>query len=153
MRVIRAFEHKREPTAFTGEGARLYGGRWNSVGVPVVYTASSFALALLELMVNARSGHIPPGLVYATVDIPEEIVIAALDVADLPENWFVAPAPPQCQAAGDSWIRRNDSVALVVPSAVARVESNVLLNPNHADFIRVTIGATQDLAIDPRLRR
>lgn len=152
MRAYRTFERKHEATAFTGEGARLYGGRWNSVGVPIVYVASSFALALLEIMANARPGRVPPGMVYSVVDIPDYLV-EILDVSRLPATWYEAPAPLECQAAGDEWVRGGSSVALLVPSAIARIENNVLLNPSHRDFAQVSIGATLNMPIDDRLRR
>lgn len=152
MRAYRTFESKHEATAFTGEGARLYGGRWNSVGVPIVYVVSSFALALLEIMANARPGRVPPDMVYSVVGLPDHLV-ETLDVSRLPTTWYKAPAPPECQAAGDEWVRRGSSVALLVPSAIARIENNVLLNPNHRDFAQVGIGATLDMPINDRLRR
>lgn len=104
-------------------------------------------------MANTGTARIPPAMVYAPVDIPDEIHPAVLDVVSLPRDWFVYPAPVECQLAGDSWIRRGEAVALVVPSAVARIESNVLLNPLHRDFARLTIGDIETMAIDDRLIR
>ena len=153
MRVFRAFERKHEATAFSGDGARLYGGRWNSVGKAVVYTSTAFSLALLEIMVNTSSARIPADMVYAPIDIPDEVGREALDVAVLPQNWFEPPAPLECQRAGDAWIERGQTVALIVPSAVARIESNVLLNPAHHDFARLVIGGVEAMAIDSRLIR
>jgi RES domain-containing protein len=153
LRVYRAFERKHAATAFSGEGARLYGGRWNSVGTAVVYTSATFSLALLEIMVNASSAPIPSGMVYASIDIPHEVLPETLEIAALPENWFRYPPPPECQLAGDSWVRRGETVALIVPSAVARIEKNVLLNPAHPDFGRLVIGDVEPMAIDDRLTR
>jgi len=151
LRVYRAFERKHEATAFSGEGARNYGGRWNSVGTAVVYTSSTFSLALLEIMVNISSARIPADMVYAPIDIPDDIRRDVLDVGSLPQTWFDSPAPPECQRAGDSWINRGKTVALIVPSAVARIEVNVLLNPTHRDFARLIIGGVEAMAIDNRL--
>ena len=153
MRVYRAFARKHEATAFSGEGARIYGGRWNSVGTPVVYTSSTFSLALLEIMVNASSARIPPGMVYAPMDIPDDASLDVLEIAALPPDWFETPAPPDCQLAGDAWAKRGESVGLVVPSAVARIETNVLLNPAHPDYARVAVGQIDAMAIDRRLKR
>jgi RES domain-containing protein len=151
LRVYRAFERKHEATALSGEGARLYGGRWNSVGTAMVYTSSTFSLALLEIMVNASTARIPPDMVYAPLDIPDETRLDVLDMGTLPQNWFDSPAPPECQRAGDSWVNRGETVGLVVPSAVARIETNVLLNPVHPDFVRVVVGNVDIMAIDRRL--
>lgn len=71
----------------------------------------------------------------------------------LPPNWFDSPAPPECQRAGDSWIDRGQAVALIVPSAVARIEANALLNPAHRDFAHLAIGGIEAMAIDSRLIR
>jgi RES domain-containing protein len=153
LRVYRAFERKHAATAFSGEGARRYGGRWNSVGTAMVYTSATFALALLEIMVNVSSARIPEDMVFAPIDIPDDIRPTVLDVAALPKHWFDFPAPPECQLAGDDWVRRAQTVALVVPSAAARIETNVLLNPTHPDFSRLIIGEIEMMAIDKRLRR
>jgi RES domain-containing protein len=153
LRVYRAFEQKHEATAFSGEGARLYGGRWNSVGTAVIYTSTTFSLALLEIMVNASTPRIPPDMVYVPIDIPDEIRLDVLDIARLPQRWFDSPAPPECQLAGDSWVNRGETLGLVVPSAVARIETNVLLNPAHPDFVRIVVGNIDAMAIDDRLVR
>ena len=153
MRVYRAFERNHEVTAVSGEGARLYGGRWNSVGSAVVYTSTTFSLALLEIMVNASTPRISPDMVYVPMDIPDRIRLDVLDIETLPQNWFDFPAPPECQLAGDSWVHRGETVGLVVPSAVARIETNVLLNPAHPDFVRIVVGNIDAMAIDHRLVR
>jgi len=152
LRVFRVFERKHREEAFTGEGARRFGGRWNSPGVRVVYAATSFALALLEIMANARRGRIPPGIVFCTVDLPDGVHVDTLDELILPPTWYKAPAPPELQALGDAWVQRGESVALLVPSAITRIESNAILNPNHVDFAQLTIGALRDIPVDERLR-
>lgn len=90
---------------------------------------------------------------FAPIDIPDEVPREALDVKQLPKNWFYSPAPPECQAAGDSWLERGKTVALTVPSAVAKIERNVLLNPAHPDFARIIVGDLEAVAIDHRLTR
>jgi RES domain-containing protein len=153
LRVYRVFERKHAAAAFSGEGARLYSGRWNSAGEAVVYTAASFSLALLEIMANTSRARIPAEMVYGPIDLPDEVRRDVLDVTTLPKNWFEYPAPPECQRAGDSWVRASRTVALIVPSAVARLEANVLLNPAHSDFARLIIGGVETMAIDRRLIR
>jgi RES domain-containing protein len=153
LRVYRAFDRKHEATAFSGEAARLYGGRWNSVGTAVIYTSTTFSLALLEIMVNDSTRRAPPGMVCAPMDIPNESRLEVLDIAKLPHRWLDSPAPPECQLAGDSWVNHGETVGLVVPSAVARIETNVLLNPAHPDFVRIVVGNIDAMAIDDRLVR
>ncbi len=104
-------------------------------------------------MVNASTPRIPPDMVYVPIDIPDEIRLDVLDIARLPQRWFDSPAPPECQLAGDSWVNRGETLGLVVPSAVARIETNVLLNPAHPDFVRIVVGNIDAMAIDDRLVR
>lgn len=151
MRVYRILEAKHAPTAFTGEGARLYSGRWNSPGIPMVYAASSLSLAILEMLVNTSTLRLPRDMVYATIDIPEDAAPLPIDLARLPAKWHQTPAPRELALAGDEWVRSLQSVALIVPSAIARIEDNVLLNPEHSHYRRLTFGAVLPVAIDPRL--
>jgi RES domain-containing protein len=153
LRVYRVFHRRHAATAFSGDGARRFGGRWNSPGVAMVYTSSSFALALLELMVNARRGRTPPGMVYCIVDVPDGVRIDAIRETTLPPCWFAYPAPHELQSIGDQWARRGRSVGLIVPSAIVRIENNVLLNPSHAEFARLSIGEPQEFPIDERFPR
>lgn len=152
MRVYRVFERKHVALAFTGEGAQRFGGRWNSPGVAVVYAASNFALALLEIMVNARRGRIPPDMAFCAVDVPDDVVIGAVQESALPKGWHGSPVPPETQAIGDAFVRDGKTVGLWVPSAVSRIEQNMILNPNHADFSRLIIGTIQDVPVDERLQ-
>jgi RES domain-containing protein len=153
LRTYRIFEKKHAATAFTGEGARLYGGRWNSPGIAMIYTASSLSLAILEMLVNAAGVRLPPGVVYATVDVPDDLAPQRLERKRLPSAWDATPAPLELAAIGDAWIVAGSSVALLVPSAVAKIENNVLLNPAHRDFRRLRFGKPQLLDVDRRLRR
>lgn len=137
--------------AFTGYGASLSGGRWNSKGKPVIYAASSLSLALLEIIVNATSDEPPPDFVYASIDIPPDASVRKQPESSLPPQWYEHPAPRELKKIGDLWIAAAETVALLVPSAVARIESNVLLNPKHPDFARLVIGEPHDLHADPRL--
>ena len=151
MRIYRVFDRAYRASALTGEGAARAGGRWNSTGVEVVYASESLALALLEMMANARR-KIPPGKVYMTIDIPDDVRIESVRAQDLPPRWTVAPAPRRLAEIGDDWIRRKKTVALFVPSAIVPVEHNVLLNPAHPDFKRLAIGSPQRIAVDSRLQ-
>lgn len=104
-------------------------------------------------MVNASSAAIPPDMVYAPVDIPDAVRLDTLDVATLPENWFDSPPPSECRLAGDAWAKRTETVGLIVPSAVSRIDNNVLFNPAHPDFARLIIGNAGVMEIDHRFKR
>lgn len=151
MRGYRIFERKHAATALSGEGARLYGGRWNSPGTSIVYASTSFALALLEMLVNARIVFAPPNTAYVSIDVPDDAPVETLDAAGLPVDWFEYPAPVDCQNIGDAWVLGGASLGLLVPSAVARIEYNLLVNPAHADFRRLRVSDIANAPVDARL--
>lgn len=134
----------------SGEGASLTGGRWNSKGVHVIYASESLALALLEIMANARRT-IPPGKEFFTIDVPDDVRVEVLRSHDMPARWMSAPAPRRIQEIGDEWIQKVRSVALIVPSAIVPHERNALLNPAHPDFRRLIVGTPQRIPVDKRL--
>src|SRR5215217_6516134 len=114
-----------------GEGARLYGGRWNSPGVPVVYAASHLSLAVLELLVHTDPDLLPADLVAHEVELPDDLSVERVDLATLPDDWRDVPDHPACRAIGDAWAAEARAAVLVVPSAVVPQEANWLLNPRH----------------------
>jgi RES domain-containing protein len=136
--------------AFDGEGARLYGGRWNSVGVRMVYTAGSVSLAVLEILVNLENTDVLPAYSLCAVSFDDDLV-TTLDRSRLPANWRDSPSPPELLAIGDAWIASGMSAVLEVPSAVVESESNYLINPAHPDFAALVIERPQPFTLDPRL--
>jgi RES domain-containing protein len=146
----RITKRKHLRTAFSGEGAQEFGGRWNHPGVKIVYTAESRSLAALELLVHLDSAELLGRYVVFRVGI-DETLIDYVDVATLPKNWRKDPPPEKVQAIGDAWIGDGRFVVLQVPSAVAPGESNFLLNPRHPDFSKLRIGAPSPFRFDPRL--
>jgi RES domain-containing protein len=138
-------------TAFSGEGARLYGGRWNSKGIPVVYTAGSQSLAVLEMLVQddpLRARYI---MIPAT--LPKALKVERLTPEQLPAGWRDIAARDLTQAVGDDWLKRKSSAVLAVPSAVIPAETNYLINPLHPAFGKIEIGVPQDFFTDQRLIR
>ena len=138
--------------AFDGEGARLYGGRWSSPGIRIVYTADSAALAALELLARLNDVRALPSFVLIPAELPDELV-ADLDVSTLPVNWRSTPAPSQLQQLGDAWAKARTSAALRVPSAIIELQHNYLLNPDHPEFGSVHTGTAQPFTFDNRLLR
>ncbi len=151
MRVWRICKKSRAATAFTGEGARLYGGRWSHPGTAVVYTSDSRALAALEVLVHLHRNQLPPGFISFAVEIPDDVQIEGIQVEDLPEDWYSHPAPESLKEIGTDWAEARESVSLMVPSAVIQGENNILLNPAHPDFSRLVIGEPQPFEYDERL--
>lgn len=140
------------PTAFTGEGARAYPGRWNERGIPVVYAAGSLSLAALEMLVHLGDAEILN--LYMSVPVSfDESLCRQLARSDLPPDWAADPAPSSTRAVGAKWARKAESAVLAVPSAVVHVETVFILNPRHPDFSKVVIGEATEFHFDPRLLR
>ena len=138
-------------TAFSGEGARLYGGRWNPKGWEVVYTAESQSLALLELMV--QDDPLRAHYVLISAEIPAEVAQTRIEAAQLPADWRTMGARDVLQDLGAAWLQAAATAVLSVPSAVVPAERNYLLNPRHPDFAHIRIGSPQSLQTDVRLLR
>jgi RES domain-containing protein len=135
-----------------GEGARLNGGRWNSAGRPVVYTAQTAALAVLEVLVWTDPEDVPDDLRLFEIELPDGAAAEQVNAADLPRSWM-EPGSPECAAAGDRWLADAASLALAVPSAVLPEERNLLINPRHPDAARVRVAESRPFAFDLRLLR
>jgi RES domain-containing protein len=136
--------------AFDGEGARLYGGRWNPAGLPVVYLADTRALAALETLVHAEGSLHKVRYVRYPVTFPKQLVeMAELSgEADALASLMVSP---RTQAVGQAWFERASQPVLEVLSAIIPEEVNYLLNPRHPKFDRIKIGKAEPFAFDPRL--
>ena len=137
-------------SAFSGEGARLAGGRWNSEGIAVVYTAATLSLALLEVIVHLE---INSALNFFKV-IPisfEEQWVQPIPRDELPLLWHAAPPCFATKIIGDLWIKEALAPILRVPSAVVPQEFNYLMNPNHPNVSDLQIGTPIDLPLDPRI--
>jgi RES domain-containing protein len=152
MKAWRITKQNHARTAFSGEGARLYGGRWNSPGVPVVYVAESQSLAVLEVLVHLDAPALLEKYVFLEADFNASLVID-LDRSSVPKNWQSDPVPEAIQAIGDRWILSGDSAVLRVPSVLVPGESNFLLNPRHPDFGNIGISRPHAFRFDPRLAR
>jgi RES domain-containing protein len=152
MQVWRLVKTKYAATPFDGEGARLYGARWNSPGNRVAYASSNSALAVLEVLVHMTGGRSLPGYSLVCASLPDSLV-EVTDPADLPDNWDSSPIPPEVQAVGDAWLATARSFALQVPSALVRDSYNFLINPEHEGFRRLTIISSEPFLFDRRLLR
>lgn len=153
MRVWRLCQERFASAAFTGEGARLYGGRWHRVGMPVMYTSSTLSLAALEVLVHFDHDLTPAPFVAFPVSIPSTVRLRRLTAKQLPRNWRVAPAPDETRDLGIKWLQSRKTVGLVVPSALVPQEQNILLDLTHPDFAKLRIGAHEEFTFDLRLVR
>jgi len=153
VRVWRIVKKKHAAQAFDGEGARREGGRWNSPGVPVVYTSATISLALLEMLVHADQDDLAGGSYVAIpVEIPSSVKVKHIDPSVLPKGWRKWDrSPTELRKIGDNWIGECRQAILEVPSAVLPQESNYLINPAHKDMRRLVIGIQEPIPLDARL--
>ena len=136
-------------SAFSGEGARRYGGRWNSRGVSMVYTSTSLALAAIELFIHLEPSLAPDDLVAISATLPEGEPARTILAADLPPDWHADVTRPR--QIGDEWIGSAASLALRVPSVPIPPEWNVLINPLHPRFGELQIDPPQPFVFDERM--
>jgi RES domain-containing protein len=146
-RIVRA---TRANSAFSGEGARVYGGRWNSRGTAVVYVSEHESLAALELLVHLTP--LSPNARYLSFRLEwQDKLTEHFPIKNLPPHWNAEPPTFRTMQIGDEWVRAGKFVALTVPSMLSTSEMNFLLNPMHADFKRIKISQPLEYRFDSRL--
>jgi RES domain-containing protein len=150
MRVWRLA--RRVHPVLDGEGASRAGGRWNSRGSPVVYTAGSRALAALELLAYLNPGSEPADLELFEIEVPDDAPTHRVNVAELPPDWQT-PRHTACASRGDTWVHSGEGLLLEVPSVMIPEEPNFLLNPAHPDARRARVVGSRSFSYDPRLRK
>jgi len=136
--------------AFSGEGARRFGGRWNAPGRPVVYASLHLSLAALETLAHADRRRFERDYVAFEVHVPHPLILELRD-EDLPDDWRARPVSAGARGVGDAWLAQRASAALTVPSVLVPQERNLLLDPVHPRFAEVRIGAPQRFRFDERL--
>lgn len=137
-------------TALSGEGARKYGGRWNSPGHPLVYLSSSRSLCALELLVHLSTpGSRCKDFSFVEVELPEAGIHKLS--SNLPESWRSEPPESSTMSLGDKWLNNGNALALRVPSTVIPQETNILINPLHPDFHKVVNSPPRSFRFDKRL--
>jgi len=136
---------------FDGQGASLFGGRWNSPGRRVIYASETYAGAMLEALVHANIGRLPKTQSWIEILIPKGIRIEEVHPADIP-GWD-APDQRASRRYGDRWYDERRTVVLVVPSIVARPERNIAINQDHPEFKRIRATVPRPVIWDQRLFR
>ena len=148
-RAWRIVKTSHAATAFDGEGAWRFGGRWNSPGTRVVYCSANLSLAALENLVHLNP---PVAFKYVAIELEfDERLIETVKAKTLPVEWTGEPPPPSTMKIGDRWVKDGRSAVLQLPSAIIPSESNYLLNPSHRDFQKITIRKPVAFSFDPRL--
>lgn len=133
----------------SGTGAAMYGGRWNSIGIHIVYTAGSASLAMLESLVHF-GGRIVGDYCQLALEIPEDLVAVVKEEA-LPVNWRESPAPDILKTFGNQFITDAKALILRVPSVLVPDEANFLINPKHPEFKRIRTLVKSKIKFDDRL--
>jgi len=134
----------------SGIGARLFGGRWTSVGKPVTYLASSCALAVLEVLVHLQPLMLPDDFCQMDIEVPDNSLVT-INTTDLPSNWKDVSPPDILKKIGDNFISQQKYLILKVPSSIVPTEHNYLLNPLHPDIKKVKIIKKEPFDFDSRL--
>ena len=140
--------YRHEP--LSGQGAALYGGRWNPKGLSLLYTTESPALSLLEVLVHINPKHIPE-YHLVTLNVPDSIRSYRAD--ELPPEWratgSVQPLPSQTFLL--TWLRDPDRLMVKVPSSIVPIMANYLINPRHSLFSSCQVISSERFDIDERL--
>ena len=148
-RIVKA-KHKK--SAFDGEGARIAAGRWNNIGIAMIYTADSLALAALEIIVHLPKQELLKKIFFS---IPVEFdagLVITLESSRIPRDWDSLPPPESTQDIGTQWALDKKSAVLKVPSTIIREEYNYLITPEHPDLKKISIGAPARFVFHPRVK-
>lgn len=133
---------------YSPDGAQSVDGRWHRRGDRVIYASERYSTAMLEMLVRWNSVP-PPAQSFVEIVIPagtsyQSVEEGALDGWDPPES-------ESARACGHRWYAERRSAILLVPSVVARVERNVLINAEHPEFGRLRAGPETPVRWDERL--
>lgn len=150
MEVFRLSREKFS-SPLSGVGAALKGARWNSVGIEMIYTAANRSLAMAEVAVHFSISTIPEDYVMITILIPDDISMKKIELSELPPNWNSFPHSQSTQVFGDKFILENRYCVLQIPSSVTQGDYNLLINPNHIEFKRISIIDIRKFSFDQRL--
>ena len=150
MEVFR-LSKKQYSTSLSGIGAAMYGARWNSKGTELVYTASNRSLAMAEVAVHFSLSTLPKDYVMMTIYVPDKLAIQQVPEEKLPIGWNSFPHPHGTKHFGDSFVLDSKFSLLRVPSAVTQGDHNILINPHHADFVKIKIVEVVPFPFDRRL--
>ena len=142
-------------TDLSGKGAAVSGGRWNLKNDPVVYSASSIALACLETVVHLNAQSLPINRYAVEIQIPLSIWEKAYRPSqeELPKDWFELPAGTASAAFGSQWVHSSKSLLMVIPSVIVPMESNILINPLHPDIETIKAFDRGLFKYDERIRQ
>lgn len=137
----------------SGKGAAIFGERWNSKGMELIYTAENRSLAMAEVAVHFSLATMPSSYNMLSIFIPDNLTIKEIKTIELPDDWNTFPHAKSTQNIGDNFIFENKFVALKVPSVVTKGDFNILINPHHKDFKKIKIKSSEPFLFDRRIFR
>ncbi len=154
MEVFRITK-KKYKNDLSGKGAELFGGRWNPMGTPALYTSENRALCALEILVYTPKEILPPNYIIQTIHIPEEFEkdIVTLAIRDLPLNWDTLQYEQLTESLGLKSFKDENKIGLRVPSVIIKQENNIVLNPLHQLYKKIKVIEEIEFFIDKRLLR
>lgn len=134
----------------SGTGAKLFGGRWNSIGTPMHYMAANRALAALEVLANKNTMTGGENLCLSIFEVPENSIIT-IEISDLPDDWRDYPSIPSLKKLGDKFVQQGKFLLLRVPSAIIEDEYNFLMNVSHPLADQIKVKEIKSFRFDERL--
>lgn len=135
----------------SGKGAELSGGRWNSKGVPMLYTSESIALCMLEVLVHIPKSSVPDDFVLVKIEVPDNAAVSEVKINSLPKGWNDFPFTDETRDIGDDFIKQQANLILKVPSSIVPDSYNMLINPLHPLMKDVIIAGIKRSPFDVRL--
>lgn len=135
----------------SGKGAEKYGGRWNSKGRQIIYTAESRALCTAEIAVHTPLGIVPKNFYLQSIELPDTIGMNEIKSSQLTNDWRNFPHEVSTKKIGDTFILESEYLVLKVPSAVIQDEYNYLINPLHRNYSNVKLVTIEEFRFDKRL--
>jgi RES domain-containing protein len=143
--------HKTFIDDLTGQGAKLYGGRWNTAGNAMIYSSFTIELAMLESLTHTTFSSLIKNFGIISFEVSDKIPVNEISINDLPKNWRTFPAPILLGKIGDQWLNGKTTLLMKVPSVLFPTSFNCLINPNHPDFRIIKVSEKTDINIDIRL--
>lgn len=137
----------------SGKGAAIFGERWNSKGLELIYTVENRSLAMAEVAVHFSLATMPSSYNMLSIFIPDNLTIKEIKTIELPDDWNTFPHAKSTQNIGDNFILENKFVAFKVPSVVTKGDFNILINPHHKDFKKIKIKSSEPFLFDRRIFR
>jgi RES domain-containing protein len=135
----------------SGSGARLVGGRWNSKGMPALYTSGSRALAVLEVLVHIPAAMVPKDYVVVSISIPDTMEVEEIAWIKIKTEIEKNGIHANFSKLGNEWIKKIKTPVLKVPSVIVKDEFNYIINPLHPESAAIKIMERKPFTFDARL--